>query len=222
MPPTPPTAALGLEAFLQLLARYNAAVWPLQLVAYALGLAAVVLAHRGTRASSRLVAAVLAVLWAWVGVAFNWTYFRGVSRTGAAMAVLFVLEALLLVAAGVASDRMRFAARSGARGIAGAVMALYAMVGYPVVELALGRGYPRTLPFGMVPCPTAVFTLGLLLWARPRAPWFVVVIPIAYALAGVVPAAMGIVEDAGLVAAGIVSGAMIAVERRRAGIEAAA
>lgn len=222
MPPTPPTAALGLETFLQLIARYNAAVWPLQPVAYALGLAAVVLARRATRGSSRLAAAVLAVLWAWVGLAFNWAYFRGVSRTAAPMAVLFVLEALLLVAAGVASERLRFAARPDARGIAGAVMVLYAMVGYPAVEIALGRGYPRTLPFGMVPCPTTVFTLGFLLWARPRAPWFVTVIPIVYALGGVAPAAMGVVEDVGLVAAGIVAVAMIVVERRRARPEAAA
>ena len=83
------------------------------------------------------------------------------------------------------------------------------MVGYPAIEYILGRGYPRLLLTGLAPCPTAIFTLGMLLWSAGTLPKSVLVIPCLYALSGIVPISFGIVEDIGLVIAGLVTAFMI-------------
>jgi Family of unknown function (DUF6064) len=66
--------------------------------------------------------------------------------------------------------------------ILGAIFIGYALVGYPIMGL-LG-GHPlTTLPlFGLAPCVTVVFFFGLLLWARPPAPVYLLPLLLAWAL----------------------------------------
>lgn len=57
------------EQFLEVFARYNEAIWPAQLGAYLLGAATLAVALRGGRVAARVVPALLAAAWAFVGVA---------------------------------------------------------------------------------------------------------------------------------------------------------
>jgi hypothetical protein len=56
-----------------------------------------------------------------------------------------------------------------------------------------------------VPCPTTIFTLGLLLFAAPPVPRIAFLVPLLWAAVGSVAAvSLGVVEDFGLLAAGAV------------------
>ena len=63
------------EVFLSLFEQYNAAIWPAQVVAYVLGLLAVFLTLRPGRGTGRLIAAILAGFWLWIGVAYHLMFF---------------------------------------------------------------------------------------------------------------------------------------------------
>ena len=66
-----------------------------------------------------------------------------------------------------------------------------------------GHVYPSTPTFGL-PCPTTIFTLGLLCWADKKRPPIVWVIPILWSVIGFAAAySLGIKEDIGLFVAGI-------------------
>lgn len=76
---------------------------------------------------------------------------------------------------------------------------VYAMVIYSVVGSLVGRGWPRLPMFGVAPCPTTIFTLGVLMLARQVAPLWLAAIPIAWALIGSSAAMLlGVWEDLGL------------------------
>lgn len=47
----------------------------------------------------------------------------------------------------------------------------------PSLGVAIGHTYPAQPTFGL-PCPTTIFTFGLLLWVRPPVPWSLLVIPV--------------------------------------------
>jgi predicted tellurium resistance membrane protein TerC len=65
------------EAFIAMFATYNEAIWPLQILAYALAIVSVVLAIKPfVRWSDRLVAAILAAFWLWIGAVFFIRYQR--------------------------------------------------------------------------------------------------------------------------------------------------
>jgi hypothetical protein len=58
--------------FLEVFGRYNAAVWPAQVVFYGLAFLMIYWAARG---AGRWVHAILAFLWAWMGVVYHWLFF---------------------------------------------------------------------------------------------------------------------------------------------------
>ena len=65
------------EAFLAMFGAYNQAVWPLQILAYLLAIVAVVLSIEPFfRWSDRLIVAILAAFWLWIGGVFFMSYQR--------------------------------------------------------------------------------------------------------------------------------------------------
>lgn len=179
---------------------YNRAIWPAQVTAYVLGALAVALAARGGTRNGRRVAGVLALFWVWMGVAYHWMYFSLINRMAYLFGAVFILQGVLLATAAVRGDlTLRF--RTDRRGWLGLALIAYATLAYPLIGHALGHGWPRAPMFGVAPCPTTIFTVGLLLWAE-TAPHRVVVIPVLWSLVGASAAVLlGVWEDLGLIAA---------------------
>lgn len=186
------------DEFFAVFASYNNAVAPLQLLLLALGIAAVVLALRPTRWSDRAIGAVLAVLWLWMGVEYQWRFFRAINPAATAFAVAFIAEAALLTWYATVRRQITFAAPASSRGGWALGLLIYAFAAYPAIGWMLGHRYPASPTFGL-PCPTTIATLGLLLWSRDRAPLAVMIIPWAWAIIGSVAAIqLGVREDLGL------------------------
>jgi Family of unknown function (DUF6064) len=214
-------AVTGNNELLELFTRYNEGLWPVHLVGYAAGVAAVALlfARRRDRAD-RVIAGLLAALWLWLGVVFQGLYATDVDVVlGTAYAVMFVLQAYLLFRHGVLRGELTFRPRAGLTGAVGWAALVYAVIVYPVIGAVLGHGWPESPLLGMAPCPTTILTFGLLLLATPPVPRRLLVVPFAWAVLAP-PAAMarGVYEDAGLLIAGILTVTLVLVrERRRRG-----
>jgi len=212
-----------LQEFLEMIANYNIAYWPMPLVTYSLGVIVAISAMAKTGYASRVASGVLVFYWLWVGIVFNGLVFSELSNTSMVFAVLFVIEGILLAVAGVLKTDLWYHAKADRYGLVGSIAILYGMVGYPVIEHLLGRGYPRSLLLGLVPCPTIAFTLGLLLWSARPLPKAVLVIPVFYALGGgMLAASQGILEDVGLVLVALATAGMILLSDRGARREARA
>lgn len=197
--------SFNLERFLILLQNYNLAFWPLQTAAYVLGAVALVLATRKTKQPGFLIMAILACFWLWTGGVFNLLFFRPFYPRAVVFAVLFIVQGVVFALAAAGKPKIEFSFKPGVQSAVALLMASYALVGYPLLETIWGRGYPRTLPFGLVPCPTTLFTLAILLLADRKVPWLIWAIPVFYSFGGVVPIASGIHEDIGLVAGGVMA-----------------
>jgi hypothetical protein len=116
---------------------------------------------------------------------------------------------------GVVRGELVFRRRSGISGAVGWAAIAYAVAVYPLIGAALGHGWPESPLLGMAPCPTTIFTFGLLLLAAPPLPRGLLVIPLAWAVLAP-PAAMarGVYEDAGLLLAGILTVVLVLVRDR--------
>jgi hypothetical protein len=203
-----------LPELLAIFERYNLAIWPMQVLAYALGLAALSLAIKPSRYSSRTIAGILSFLWLWIGVVFYPLYFAPAYPL-ASPGVLFIMQGALFLAT-VVVPRLSFGFRGGIYGVAGLLFVAYAMIGYPVVGYLLGHIYPQSPPFGLAPCPTTAFTFGLLLLTDKRVPAFFLIIPLLAALGAVTALSVGIFEDLGLIIGGALATAMILYRDRQA------
>ena len=165
----------------------------------------------------RAVAGILGLFWVWMGVVYHWTFFRAINPAATLFGVLFVLEGIALVARGAVRRGLRFRFRATLQGLAGALLLAYALVAYPLLGYAAGHRYPAMPTFGL-PCPTTIFTLGLLLWTEPPVPRLPLLVPLAWSAFGASAALqLGVWEDLGLVVAGLVTGLLTLVLARAGG-----
>ncbi len=203
------------EVFLSLFEQYNGEIWPAQIVAYALGLLVIAAMVLPVPGSDRAASAVLAGFWLWNGAVYHLDYFASINFSAYAFGVLFIIQALLLIWTGVLRGKLAFRLRTDASGWCGIAFVVIALLVYPLTAHALGHGWPQAALFGVAPCPTAIFTLGVLLLAHDRTPWHLMVIPVLWALiGGTAPFLLGIVEDLFLVAAGLIGAVMAALRNR--------
>lgn len=204
-----------IDQFLGVFRGYNEAVWPVQWVLAAVGVIAVVSALRGEPRTSRLVSVLLAVLWFWMAIAYHLAFFADLSRVGIVFGLAFGLQGALWSWLAVRKQVTVYRPASVATMSIGAVLILYALIFYPVLGFLLGHRYPASPTFG-VPCPTTIFTLGLMAWAGSSMPHRLLLVPLAWAVVGTSAAAnLGMTEDFGLLGAALLTAGVLVGARRR-------
>lgn len=202
------------QQFFDVFGRYNETVTPLQIGLVLLGLSAYGAMVVRRRDSDRVISAILAGLWAWGAVVYHFLYFRTINPAAMLFGVLFLAAAALFAWAGVVQRQLVFDAESRARRIAGHALIVYALVAYPLLSIVLGRQFPEIPTFGL-PCPTTIFTLGVLAFLAPPFPRYVFAVPIVWSFIGAQGAfLLGVYEDLGLLVAGLV-GLWLASDSRR-------
>ncbi len=200
------------EQFLDVFEKYNLSVWPMQIVLNLFGIAAIVLAIKKASYSARIITMILAFLWMWSGIVYHLVYFTAINKAAYGFAVVFILQSLLFLIFGVVKPKLAFQYRPNSYGIIGSLLILYAMLIYPVLGYFFRHVYPPT--FG-VPCPTTIFTFGLLLWTAKKVPKSILVMPLLWSVIGFSAALLlGIREDLGLLIAGLMATPMIVFRDR--------
>lgn len=204
------------EQFMGVFESYNLAVFPMQIIAYVLGLIAVFLVFKNR--PGKIVPAILSFMWLWNGVMYHGVFFSPINKAAFGFGVIFVIQGLLIAWTGVVRKKLSFQYPENKLITTMSVAAIaYSMVVYPALGMLLGHAYPRAPMFGIAPCPTTIFTFGLLLLAAPRMPRYLVALPLLWSVIGF-GAAMnfGITEDIGLLVTGVVGTALVLYRGRRA------
>jgi len=190
------------DQFLDVFAAYNQQLWPAALALWLLTVAALVLLA-ARRLEPRLAGALLAVHWAWAGVAYHLGYFAAINPAARLFGALFVLEALLFAWFGVRRRDVVVSWGRTSRQVLSVGFCAYAVL-YPLLGLAAGLRWPRLPSFG-VPCPTTLLTVGLLMGLEPGRLRGLFVVPLLWALVGGSAAfLLGVAPDLMLLAGAVV------------------
>jgi hypothetical protein len=166
----------------RLVERYNREVWPLQLLMLAVGAALLWLVAVRLPMAGRVVAGALAAAWLWVGWAFHWQRYATINWAAEYFAAAYALQALLLLVFAIFGTKDAAQSRSSGGRAIGLALAMIGVLAYPFFGVAQGRAWTQV--FGVMPEPTALATLGLLLATRlPRRGWLMI-IPVLSLLIG--------------------------------------
>lgn len=163
------------RTYYRLIERYNETVWPLHLLTAGLGVVIAFVLRRPTPARSRAVFAAVALLWIWVSWSFVWHRYATINWAASYLVWLLVIEAGLLLWFGAVSGRWALMRPAGVWGYAGTATILAGLVVYPMLAPMLGRGWSQAEVFGVMPEPTALATLGILLFTEGSSRWLAVV-----------------------------------------------
>ncbi len=205
------------EQFFDIFGSYNNAIWPSQIVAYILGIFVLALALRENRLSSRIISGILALFWIWMGVFYHIVQFSVINPAAWLFGIFYILQGLLFFLIGTILGRIVFRFILKPLPIIGGCFILYAMVVYPLLGISFGHSYPRSPMFGVAPCPTTIFTFGILLWAIKSVPVYLLVIPLLWSIVGMSAAVnLRVTQDYGLVVAGVLGTALMLNQNRKA------
>ena len=203
------------DEFLQVFASYNTEVWPMQVIFYLLAAAALVFSVRKFPASDGTVSSILALLWIWMGIVYHILFFSSINPAAYLFGGLFVVQGLVFIYAGVIRKSLTFRFRRDEFGLTGVLLLLYALIIYPILGYFNGHIYPQSPTFGL-PCPTTIFTFGLLLWTDGKIPWWVPAIPLLWSALGFSAALnLGITEDIGLLVAGGLTASLLIIRNHK-------
>ena len=164
------------RTYWRLVASYQAGLWPLPVATVAGGLALLGWGLWRPARARRWCLVALAGLWLLAGLAFVGGRYATINWAAAYMLPLFVLQAALLALAAV-RDR-------GTRPlpVTGGLLAAWGVALHLLLAPAAGRDGGSAEAFGLMPDPTAIATLGLVLLTG--APGWLLVLPALWCLAG--------------------------------------
>jgi len=171
------------EQFFDVFRAYNTAVWPAQVPLLALAVAAFVLVLVPSRWSSVVISSIVASLWAWVGLVYHVGFFAPINRLAYAFAAVSLIGAAVFLWQGVVRRRLKFEWSMNARSVAGLTLIVFALAVYPAWSSLSGHSYPALPTFGL-PCPTTLFTIGLLTFAHTPHARGALIVPVVWSFVG--------------------------------------
>jgi Family of unknown function (DUF6064) len=198
-----------IEQFFQVFEKYNKAIYPIQFVLILVAVVVIILAASRKPSRNKIISGLLGLLWFWTGIVYHLIFFTAISPPAYLFGISFIFQGLLFLYEGVARNRLSFRASRRLDGILGLVFIAYALVIYPLIGYGLGRIFPSSPTFG-APCPTTIFTFGLLLWADRKISLRLLIIPVLWSIVGTSAALnFGVKEDFGLLVAATIGMAAI-------------
>lgn len=150
------------QNYLAMLADYNQAVFPAQPLFAAL---LVLLVSPWIPAAYRIMVTlkVMAACWLWVGIGFYLLWFSSINWAAYGFALLFALQAVLMIIAGFRSAPGKPVLMARALSHLGLALVLFGVLIQPFLATAGGSFWLHGQYFGVTPYATITATFGLLL-----------------------------------------------------------
>lgn len=202
-----------IDQFLQVFETYNQSVWPAQIIAYLFGALILLLIIKTREGADKYINWILGTFWIWMGVVYHIFFFTEVNPAAYIFGVIFILQGVAFLVTEMTGVKLRYEFKKDIYSITGIIFILYSIIIYPLLGYSFGHVYPQSPVFGVAPCPTTIFTFGILLQSKAKVPVWLFVIPGLWSLIGFSAAfQLGIYEDVGLIIAGVLGIGMMVLK----------
>lgn len=192
------------EEFLNLFEEYNLSLWPLHMILYSLGIFAILFIMMRKRTEGVAVNVMLAILWFWMGAVYHLLYFSTINSMAFVFGILFIVQSAIFIWTGVLGNQLVYRWKLDLKGLTGLLFVIFSFLIYPFLSSFFGHSYPQTPTFGL-PCPTTIFTFGILLFSAKKVPWYIFIIPLLWSFIGFSAAVnLSMKEDYSLLIAGLI------------------
>jgi len=197
------------EQFFSVFGKYNTGVFPIQILFYLLAVFALYLLLRKRTSNSKVISLILGFFWFWMGLAYHILYFTEINQAAYIFGILFIIQGGIFIYSGVIKDNLAFTGRNDVYGMTGWVFIIYGLIIYPLIGSMSGHLYPNAPVLG-APCPTTIFTFGVLLFTTGKLSKWIILIPLVWSLLGFSAAMnLSVPEDFGLIISGVAAFIMI-------------
>ena len=204
-----------IDQFFQIIREYNTSIFPMQIVLNILALTSIILAIIRRNYSNKFISITLGFFWLWMGIVYHFIFFTKINPAAFVFALFFVLQGIIFIYYGAIKNRLSLGFRKDWIGMVGLLFIIYALLVYPILGILFGHTYPDNPTFGL-PCPTTIFTFGVLLWTIKRVPFYFVIVPFLWSIIGLSAAInLRVYEDFGLIVAGVIGLILLIINNKK-------
>jgi hypothetical protein len=203
------------EQFLSVLKTYNENVFPLQIVFYLIASGCVYLLFQPIKNNEKIISAVLSFFWLWIGIVYHLMFFTAINKAAYLFGILFIIQGFLFAFYGVIKGNITYEYRNNIFNNVGIIFITYGLIVYPILGHLLGHQYPYSPTFGL-PCPTTIFTFGVLLFINKKIHMITFIIPLLWSIIGFGAAlSLTIYEDYGLLISGVLGFILLMINNKK-------
>ena len=187
----------------------------MQIIFYLVSVIAIYLVIKPNSKSDKRISFILSFLWFWMGIVYHLYFFTKINIAAYLFGGLFIGQGILFAIFGVFQDRFSFRFQKDKYKITGIILIVFSLVIYPILGHFFGHIYPSSPTFGL-PCPTTIFTFGILLLNEKKYPILILIIPFLWSVIGFMAAfQFGIFEDTGLILASLITTSLLVYRNRK-------
>ena len=155
------------DQFFNIFSYYNLSVFPAQVFMNIIAIFSVFILFRKYSFSSKIINSFLAFLWLLMGIIYHILFFLKINPAAYLFGTLFITQGILFIIFGVIKNKLTYSVSNPFLSVSGIIFILFALVLYPFLGLLFNHTYPYNPTFGL-PCPTTIFTFGLLLFSEKK------------------------------------------------------
>ena len=203
------------EQFIEVFKNYNLAVFPVQIIFYLMAFWIVYLMIKPNSKSDKIITLLLSFFWLWMGIVYHIIFFATINKLAFVFGVFFIIQGILFLIFGVVQDKFSFVFQKEKYGIIGLIFIAFSLIIYPILGFSFGHIYPFSPTFGL-PCPTTIFTFGVLLLNQKKCPISILIIPFIWSIIGLMAVfQFGMLEDFSLIVASLVTVSLLLYRNRK-------
>jgi len=205
----------SVDQFLNVFKTYNESVFPLQIVFYLIAFSCVYLLFKPIKNNGKVISAVLSFFWLWIGIFYHLMFFTAINKAAYLFGILYIIQGILFALYGVIKNNIIYEYRNNIFNNVGIVFIAYGLIVYPILGHLLSHQYPYSPTFGL-PCPTTIFTFGVLLFINKKIPVSTIIIPFLWSIIGFGAAvSLTIYEDYGLLISGTIGFVLLIAKNKK-------
>lgn len=171
-----------IEQFFEVFEKYNASVFPIQIIFICVGILAIVLIHKQKNYSNHFITGFLGFLWLWIGIVYHFGFFTSINKAAYGFGILFILQGSFFVRE-MFRNNLKFNLQRNTRTYLGYFFILFGLIIYPLIGYLLGAEFITTISLGL-PCPTTILTFGFFMLTNSKFPRYLLIIPTIWAIIG--------------------------------------
>lgn len=193
------------EQFFGIFEKYNLAVFPAQILILIIGAACLLLIHSSKPYKDKLIVGFLGLLWLWIGIVYHLSFFTEINKAAYVFGGLFIIQGVLFLAYTFIGNRFTFTFNGCISHYIGYFFIIFGLIIYPVIGYLINKSAVHTISLGL-PCPSTIFTFGLLILAGSKMPRYLLIIPSLWAIVGSTAAIkFGVYQDIMLLLSALVA-----------------
>jgi hypothetical protein len=171
------------EEFFNVIKNYNVAVFPIQLILILAGIFTVTLMHSKSSLKNLLAGGFLGILWIWTGIVYHLVFFTVINKAAYFFGGLFILQGVLFLFDTFLRKKLEFEFKVQSKDYIAYFFIVFGLIFYPVLIYFLENSPQTTITLGL-PCPSTIFTFGLLMLTNVKFSKYLLIIPSIWAVIG--------------------------------------